>query len=159
MIYNLPDTVFYVNGKPLFKSFLLGAAFIDSTGTPIHSHYRKYILTREQDQELKDSFLYDLHSGMACNCACTPIYRDVLMFYDSSGNVIEQAQISFGCGHPRIYPDRDFKHQEQSILNLKGLQQFIWDIKKSKPADNNQQTYDLIKKTSVTGGLKVASLY
>ena len=60
-------------------------------------------------------------------------YRDVLIFYDSSNNIVQQAQICLACGDIEIYPVRDFMCQEESDLDYNAFRVFIKKIKQGQP--------------------------
>jgi len=126
--YSADDSItFFPDGKPAYTYFLGGAAFIDSSGRPIHDRYEKFTLSDKQNQILKDSFLYELCSNIGHRCMTT--FRDVLILYDSSDRVVEQAKICFHCGDAAIYPRREFMCQEESNLNYDALKKFISVIK------------------------------
>ena len=128
-IYTALDTVTtFPDGTQAYKWFLGGQSFIDSLGQPIHERFTKYMLTKEEDQKLKESFLYELCDYTTYSCMTT--YRDVLVFYDSANNVVQQAQICFSCGEASIYPFRDFMCKDESTLDFKVLKEFVNSIKK-----------------------------
>lgn len=130
-IYFSDDTTYYFpDGKQAYSFFLGGSSFVDSTGRPIHKRYNKYPLTKSQDSVLQKNFLYELCDGLSHACLTT--YRDVLVFYDASGKVVQQVQICFGCGDSAIFPYREFMCQEESDLDFKVLKGFVETVKRTK---------------------------
>jgi hypothetical protein len=127
-IYHEQDTTWdFKDGTHAYENMFHGGGFIDSLGKPMHSRYKKYDLTNEQTNILKDSFVYKL-----CNSnshTCTPIYRDVLIFYDSLKQILAQAPICFGCREVLLYPRMDKICETKKELNFKSLQDFIGSIK------------------------------
>ena len=125
--YHQADTItHFADGKLAYILAFGGAAFIDSTGNPIHNRFKKYNLTRDEIDTLRKKYLPKLCGSHRKMCITT--YRDVLIFYDSSQKVLAQAPICFSCGESLIYPQMDEICDEPN-LDFASLKQFLSAIK------------------------------
>jgi hypothetical protein len=96
-----------VRPMPYLNSY--GAkGFIDSTGRPIHKHFRSVVLNQHQRKELEHLLratppLEDSNMGMECDCL--PVYRDAILFKNARGKPVAWISICFFHEEVRFMPE------------------------------------------------------
>jgi hypothetical protein len=127
-IYKASDTTWdFSDGMHAYEQFFHGGAFVDSSGKPIHGRFTKASLTAKEVDTLREQYLSHFYDGIGHSC--TPIYRDVLVFYDKSNKAIAQVQICFGCHETAVYPTSYFDYSSEISLNWVRFKDFISHIK------------------------------
>lgn len=133
-LFSLPRKISpYYNGHSDTTTFIqdgYGDKFIDSAGKPVNNKYSAYELNNGQVNRLAYFFAEQpCTEKWHMNKACSPVYRNALVFYNAEGKPVGIANICFDCELTAFANSPDYMCDFDNKINYNLLASFINGIK------------------------------
>lgn len=121
-------------GSRLDTATFLGTGsfrFINENGIPRTNRYRSYQLDSSQIRRLQGILTESPCSdSIRVDKACTPVFRNVFIFYDENKKQVAQFHVCFTCELTYFYPEVKYMCNFDNTADFKRLRLFTEEIKK-----------------------------